>query len=62
MSRITPPVPVAAPPKGSIAEGWLWVSTFTAIPFSSSKLIIPALSSKTEKHQDGFNEVVAFAM
>ena len=29
-SRITPPTPVFEPPKGSIAEGWLWVSAFTA--------------------------------
>ncbi len=27
-SRISPPAPVAAPGKGLIAVGWLWVSTF----------------------------------
>ncbi len=27
-SRISPPAPVAAPSKGLIAVGWLWVSTF----------------------------------
>ena len=27
-SRISPPAPVAAPGKGEIAVGWLWVSTF----------------------------------
>ncbi len=25
ISRITPPTPVAAPPYGSTAEGWLWL-------------------------------------
>ncbi len=27
-SRITPPTPVFAPPNGSTADGWLWVSAF----------------------------------
>ncbi len=27
-SRISPPEPVAAPGKGAMAVGWLWVSTF----------------------------------
>ena len=30
-SRISPPEPVAAPGKGEIAVGWLWVSTFITI-------------------------------
>ena len=30
-SRISPPEPVAAPAKGAIAVGWLWVSTFIKI-------------------------------
>ena len=30
-SRISPPTPVAAPEKGEIAVGWLWVSTFIMI-------------------------------
>ena len=30
-SRISPPAPVAAPGKGEIAVGWLWVSTFIRI-------------------------------
>ena len=30
-SRISPPEPVAAPGKGEIAVGWLWVSTFIRI-------------------------------
>jgi hypothetical protein len=31
-SRMHPPMPVAAPPYGSIAEGWLCVSTLKAMP------------------------------
>ena len=27
-SRISPPAPVAAPGRGAMAVGWLWVSTF----------------------------------
>ena len=30
-SRISPPAPVAAPGKGEMAVGWLWVSTFIKI-------------------------------
>ena len=30
-SRISPPLPVAAPGYGDIAVGWLWVSTFINI-------------------------------
>ena len=30
-SRISPPEPVAAPGRGEIAVGWLWVSTFIRI-------------------------------
>ena len=30
-SRISPPEPVAAPGKGEIAVGWLWVSTFMSV-------------------------------
>jgi hypothetical protein len=29
-SRITPPTPVLAPPNGSTADGWLWVSALSA--------------------------------
>ena len=29
-SRMTPPTPVLAPPNGSTADGWLWVSAFSA--------------------------------
>ena len=30
-SRMTPPTPVLAPPNGSTADGWLWVSALRAI-------------------------------
>jgi hypothetical protein len=30
-SRISPPAPVAAPAKGEIAVGWLWVSTLIMV-------------------------------
>ena len=43
-SRITPPMPVLAPPYGSRAEGWLWVSTLKTMLLSSSKRTTPALS------------------
>jgi len=35
-SRISPPVPVAAPGPGEIAVGWLWVSTFIRMWTGSS--------------------------
>ena len=35
-SRISPPEPVAAPGKGEIAVGWLWVSTFIRMWVGSS--------------------------
>ena len=35
-SRISPPEPVAAPGKGEMAVGWLWVSTFIRMWMSSS--------------------------
>jgi hypothetical protein len=35
-SRISPPEPVAAPGKGEIAVGWLWVSTLARMWVSSS--------------------------
>ncbi len=46
-SRITPPSPVLAPPYGSIAEGWLCVSTLKQTSCSSSNRTTPALSLKT---------------
>ena len=36
-SRISPPEPVAAPGKGEIAVGWLWVSTFMSVWVRSSR-------------------------
>jgi hypothetical protein len=35
-SRISPPDPVAAPGKGEMAVGWLWVSTFIRMWVGSS--------------------------
>ena len=51
MSRTTPPTPVLAPPKGSSAEGWLCVSTLKETSYSSSKSMMPALSTKAERTQ-----------
>ena len=39
-----PPIPVPAPPYGSIAEGWLWLSIPTARAYSSVIDTIPASS------------------
>ena len=50
-SRITPPMPVLAPPYGSNADGWLCVSTLNTTLNWSSKRTTPALSSKTLTHQ-----------
>ncbi len=49
MSRITPPTPVFAPPNGSIAEGWLWVSAFSASVRPGWNETIPALPSNAER-------------
>src|SRR5919108_5657553 len=43
-SRRIPPTPVAAPWKGSIAEGWLWLSTLNAIARPSPASTTPAFS------------------
>ena len=59
MSRTTPPTPVLAPPKGSSAEGWLWVSTLTARSSRSSKARIPALSTNTDLSQGASRSSVA---
>src|SRR5262245_35612188 len=48
---MTPPMPVLAPPYGSIAEGRLCVSTLKQTWCCSSKRTTPALSSKTLTHQ-----------
>jgi len=39
---------VAAPPNGSTADGWLCVSTLTAIPWPRASSTIPALSLSDE--------------
>src|SRR3954468_12020722 len=46
-SRITPPTPVALPPYGSMAVGWLGVSTLNDTAPASSNAITPALSLNT---------------
>ncbi len=51
ISRFTPTIPVNAPPKGSSAEGELWVSTFIAKRFSSSISMIPPPSINTDLSQ-----------
>jgi hypothetical protein len=43
MSRITPPRPVFAPPYGSIALGWLWVSTLKQTFEVSSNSMMPGV-------------------
>jgi hypothetical protein len=45
-SRITPPTPVLAPPNGSTALGWLWVSAFSASVRSGVNCTMPALPTK----------------
>ena len=44
MSRRMPPTPVAAPWKGSTAEGWLWLSTLNTTARPSPTSIAPAFS------------------
>src|SRR5215217_5065906 len=44
MSRRIPPTPVAAPWKGSTAEGWLWLSTLNATASPSPRSTTPAFS------------------
>ncbi len=53
-SLFTPTIPVIAPPKGSNALGLLCVSTLSAITYSSSNSIPPALSENTETHISSF--------
>ena len=44
MSRRIPPTPVAAPWKGSTAEGWLWLSTLNTTASPSPASTAPAFS------------------
>lgn len=44
MSRRIPPTPVAAPWKGSTAEGWLWLSILKATAQPSPTRTTPAFS------------------
>src|ERR1043166_950397 len=45
ISRMIPPTPVAAPWKGSIALGWLWLSILNATAHPSPISTTPAFSS-----------------
>ena len=62
MSRITPPMPVPAPPYGSMALGWLCVSTLKHTSQPASKAMMPALSWKTLTHQALSSASVALLM
>src|SRR4030042_489892 len=53
-SRLTPTIPVSAPPYGSKAEGELCVSTLKTKLASSLNLITPALSTNTERQKSFF--------
>ena len=44
MSRTMPPTPVAAPSNGSTADGWLWLSIFSATAIPSPTSTTPAFS------------------
>ena len=48
-SRITPPTPVFAPPNGSTADGWLWVSALSAIVVPAVNSMTPALPTNAER-------------
>ena len=45
MSRTMPPTPVAAPWRGSTAEGWLWDSTLNTTANPSPMSTAPAFSA-----------------
>ncbi len=51
ISRLTPTIPVIAPPYGSRADGELCVSAFMQIDQSSFQAMTPELSWKTESSQ-----------
>ena len=48
-SRITPPTPVLAPPNGSTADGWLWVSALSAIVVPGRYETMPALPTNADR-------------
>ena len=60
-SRMTPPTPVFAPPKGSIADGWLCVSAFTAIVVPARSMTMPALPTNALRTNGASIASVAFA-
>ena len=51
ISRLTPTIPVIAPPYGSSADGELCVSAFIQMDQSSFQAMTPELSWKTERSQ-----------
>ena len=51
ISRLTPTIPVIAPPYGSSADGELCVSAFIQTDQSSFQAITPELSWNTERSQ-----------
>ena len=59
-SRITPPTPVLDPPKGSIAEGWLCVSAFTAMVVPGENDTMPAFPTYALRRNGASIAVVAF--
>ena len=46
---MTPPTPVLAPPNGSTADGWLWVSALRAIVVPAANETMPALPTNAER-------------
>ena len=48
-SRMTPPTPVLAPPNGSTADGWLWVSALRATVVPSLNDTMPALPTNADR-------------
>ena len=48
-SRMTPPTPVLAPPNGSTADGWLWVSALSASVVPSANDTMPALPTNADR-------------
>ena len=51
MSRLTPTIPVMAPPYGSSADGELWVSALKHSSVSGSNSMTPELSWNTERRK-----------
>ena len=58
-SRMTPPTPVLAPPNGSMADGWLCVSAFTASVVPGANETMPALPTNELRTNGASIESVA---